>query len=118
VGIMVLGRLQCLGPIQHLKSRFGKGYHMEISTAERSVPRVKEFVESLFQGAVLEEQHAGRLKYQLPQQNMSLAAIFGALERAKAELEIEDYAVSQTTLEQVFLQMAKRQDADYTGCDD
>lgn len=41
IGIMVSGQLQCLGTVQHLKSRFGKGYHMEINTNERALPRVR-----------------------------------------------------------------------------
>jgi hypothetical protein len=40
-GIMVSGKLQCLGTIQHLKSRFGAGYHMEINASEAGVPRVR-----------------------------------------------------------------------------
>jgi len=31
VGIMVGGRLRCLGSIQHLKSRFGRGYELQAS---------------------------------------------------------------------------------------
>ena len=30
IGIMVKGRLQCIGPIQHLKSRFGTGLIVDI----------------------------------------------------------------------------------------
>ena len=30
VGIMVGGRLRCLGSIQHLKGRFGRGYQLEL----------------------------------------------------------------------------------------
>jgi ABC-type multidrug transport system ATPase subunit len=48
IGIMTQGRLQCLGSIQHLKSRFGSGYHMEINAHERHVPEVKQFVQQLF----------------------------------------------------------------------
>ena len=31
IGIMVGGRLRCLGSAQHLKSRFGMGYQTDIS---------------------------------------------------------------------------------------
>jgi len=110
VGIMVCGKLTCLGSIQHLKGRFGHGYKMEIVAAERSIRRVQKFVEKMFEGAKLEEFHAGRLKYHLPKQNMSLSAIFKAIEQHKAELEIEDYSVCQSTLEQIFLLMAQQQD--------
>jgi ABC-type multidrug transport system ATPase subunit len=30
LGIMVNGELKCIGSIQHLKSKFGKGYELEI----------------------------------------------------------------------------------------
>jgi len=33
VGIMVGGRMRCLGTIQHLKDRFGQGYLSEVRTA-------------------------------------------------------------------------------------
>jgi len=42
-------------------------------------------------------------------QTVSLARIFEAMEGARDQLEIQDYAVSQTSLEQVFLSFAKRQ---------
>ena len=35
--------------------------------------------------------------------------IFGAIERNKTSLHIEDYSVSQTTLEQVFINFARAQ---------
>ena len=35
--------------------------------------------------------------------------IFGAIERNKTALHIEDYSVSQTTLEQVFINFARAQ---------
>merc|ERR1711865_1267268 len=36
IGIMVDGRLRCLGNKQHLKEKYGKGYSMELSTADRT----------------------------------------------------------------------------------
>jgi ABC-type multidrug transport system ATPase subunit len=33
LGIMVGGRLQCLGSPQHLKSRFGQGFLVEVKVA-------------------------------------------------------------------------------------
>ena len=34
VGIIAMGRLQCLGGTQHLKSKFGGGYTIELSVGE------------------------------------------------------------------------------------
>ncbi|CAN0168144.1 unnamed protein product, partial [Discosporangium mesarthrocarpum] len=33
IGIMVGGRIRCLGSSQHLKTRFGKGYQLEVSVS-------------------------------------------------------------------------------------
>lgn len=40
---------------------------------------------------------------------MPWSRMFGVMERAKQELEVEDYSISQTTLEQIFLQFTKYQ---------
>lgn len=36
LGIMVNGELKCIGNIQHLKSRFGKGYELEVKFTSNS----------------------------------------------------------------------------------
>lgn len=41
---------------------------------------------------------------------LDLADVFRGLETNKVELEIFDYSVSQSTLEQIFLQFAKEQE--------
>ena len=52
ISIMVNGKMQCLGNPQHLKSRFGKGYNLEISTNNTLVDRekVREVVLQRFAG--------------------------------------------------------------------
>jgi hypothetical protein len=90
-------------------------YHLEIQAglkAPGSVPAVKAFVATTFPGGLLEEEHGGRLKYRLPMEGLSLSQVFGAIETKKGELAIDDYSVSQSTLEQVFLSFAKSRDAE------
>lgn len=41
------------------------------------------------------------LEYQLHNERTSLSFVFGELERNREELSIEEYSVSQTTLDQV-----------------
>ena len=68
IGIMVAGRLACLGTAQHLKSKFGLGYLLELKTADAShEAAVRDFVVTLVPGAHLTECHSGHLKYSLPQ---------------------------------------------------
>ncbi|XP_017782555.1 PREDICTED: ATP-binding cassette sub-family A member 5-like [Nicrophorus vespilloides] len=115
VGIMVKGELRCLGSTQHLKNMYGAGYTLEMKhrggdktpTNDRHT-ELKEFVNSLFPEATLQESFADRLVFSVPQQSVpSLANCFTQLEKAKTELDIEEYSFSQTTLEQVFLKFAQ-----------
>lgn len=64
-----------------------------------------ELVESLmlhrFPGIVLKERHGGLLQFQLPSRAGSLASVFSVLAAHRGPCHIEDYSVSQTTLDQV-----------------
>jgi hypothetical protein len=55
-------------------------------------------VSATFPDSLLFEEHAGQLKYRLPNPNLSLSFVFGTIERNKAQCHIQDYAVSQSTL--------------------
>jgi ATP-binding cassette subfamily A (ABC1) protein 3 len=47
----------------------------------------------------------------IPGKNIKWSEIFGILETAKSELSIEDYSISQSSLEQIFLSFTKYQRA-------
>ena len=49
----------------------------------------------------LQERHHNMLQYQIPSGVMPLANVFGCIESAQEALDIEDYSVSQTTLDNV-----------------
>lgn len=68
-----------------------------------------EFVAATFEGAVLKECHNGLLRYQLPRDSFDLAVVFQKLENGKKALGLEDYSVTQTTLEDVFCNFAQHQ---------
>ncbi|XP_066576539.1 phospholipid-transporting ATPase ABCA1 [Amia ocellicauda] len=111
MAIMVNGRFRCLGSVQHLKNRFGDGYTIILRVAGPSpnLQPVMKFIESELPGSVLKEKHRNMLQYQLPSSHTSLARIFSILSKNKNQLRIEDYSVSQTTLDQVFVNFAKDQ---------
>ena len=52
----------------------------------------------------LQERHHSMVQYQLPPATKRLADIFGALEENKERLGIQEYSVTQTTLDQVINQ--------------
>uniref|UniRef100_H2MGF6 P-type phospholipid transporter n=1 Tax=Oryzias latipes TaxID=8090 RepID=H2MGF6_ORYLA len=111
MAIMVNGRFRCLGSVQHLKNRFGDGYTIILRVAgpDPDLRPVMGFIERELPGSTLKEKHRNMLQYQLPSSLTSLARIFSLLSKNKETLCIEDYSVSQTTLDQVFVNFAKDQ---------
>uniref|UniRef100_A0A8D3C9F8 ATP-binding cassette, sub-family A (ABC1), member 4b n=1 Tax=Scophthalmus maximus TaxID=52904 RepID=A0A8D3C9F8_SCOMX len=113
LAIMVNGTFKCLGTIQHLKYKFGDGYivTMKIKAAKvglsPELEPVESFMESCFPGCVQREKHYNTLQYEIA--SSSLARIFQVVVANKERLSIEDYSVSQTTLDQVFVNFAKQQ---------
>ncbi|XP_078145249.1 phospholipid-transporting ATPase ABCA1b isoform X2 [Centroberyx gerrardi] len=119
MAIMVNGRFRCLGSVQHLKNRFGDGYTIILRVAgpDPDLVPVMKFIESELPGSTLKEKHRTMLQYQLPSSLTSLAHIFSILAKNKEMLQIEDYSVTQTTLDQVFVNFAKDQSDDYHSKD-
>ncbi|KAJ7386394.1 ATP-binding cassette sub- A member 1 [Desmophyllum pertusum] len=111
VAIMVNGQFKCLGSPQHLKNKYGDGYTvtLRVGGEDPNLEAVSEFIKSLFPGAVLKDQHHNQLEYQFPSHGLVLSQVFGHLEANRKIFDIEDYSVSQTTLDQVFINFAKNQ---------
>lgn len=63
---------------------------------------VMKYVSEHFPQAALKEKHFNILHYQLGVKENFLSKIFLSMENAKSLLNIEDYSVTQTTLDQVF----------------
>ncbi|KAM9208982.1 ATP-binding cassette sub-family A member 17-like [Dugong dugon] len=110
LAIMVQGQFKCLGSPQHLKSKFGSGYSLRAKVRadgqKAALEEFKAFVHLTFPGVVLEDEHQGMVHYHLPSHGLSWAKVFGTLERAKEKYTLDDYAVSQVSLEDIFLSFA------------
>ncbi|KAM8780116.1 phospholipid-transporting ATPase ABCA3 isoform 1-T3 [Rhynchonycteris naso] len=113
LAIMVQGQFKCLGSPQHLKSKFGSGYSLRAKVRsdgqQEALQEFKAFVDLTFPGSVLEDEHQGMVHYHLPGDDLSWAKVFGILEKAKEKYGVDDYSVSQISLEQVFLSFAHLQ---------
>ncbi|XP_054892052.1 phospholipid-transporting ATPase ABCA3 [Poeciliopsis prolifica] len=115
LAVMVNGQFKCLGSPQHLKSKFGSGYtllakvHKEDDLEDGDLQLFKDFIESTFPGSQLKDEHQGMVHYHLTDKALTWAQVFGTLEAAKEKYCIEDYCVSQISLEQVFLSFAQFQ---------
>ena len=117
LAIMVNGEFKCFGSTQHLKNKFGEGYTLSLRVKQglnrtenqTTIDNIKEFVNTTFEGAELIEEHNTTLNYSLPSQNLKYSYIFRCMEGHKDRLDILDYGVSQTTLDQLFVNFAKAQ---------
>ncbi|XP_055535484.1 phospholipid-transporting ATPase ABCA3-like [Wyeomyia smithii] len=117
LAIMVNGEFKCLGSTQHLKNKFSKGFLLTIKVKktedkqlqEKRIDDVKSFVTTKFDGAVMKEAYQDSISFHVPQTDLKWSAMFGLMESYKEQLNVEDYALGQTTLEQVFLFFTKYQ---------
>uniref|UniRef100_F7AI50 ABC transporter domain-containing protein n=1 Tax=Monodelphis domestica TaxID=13616 RepID=F7AI50_MONDO len=112
VAIMVSGKLRCIGSIQHLKSKFGKDYLLEIKVKESGqVRHLHEEILKLFPRAARQDRYSSLMVYKLPVEDVHpLSQAFSKLEAAKHTFNLEEYSLSQSTLEQVFLELSKEQE--------
>ena len=109
--IMVNGAFRCLGSLQHLKSKYGQGYSITITHAEDKAAECAEFITRTFPGSQCKESHTGYMHFECTSA-IKWSYVFAELEYNRERLGIEDYAVNQTSLEQVFLNFAKEQRVD------
>ncbi|XP_059003509.1 ABC-type organic anion transporter ABCA8-like isoform X1 [Mustela lutreola] len=114
VAIMVSGKLRCIGSIQHLKSKFGKNYllEMKVKTLAQRESLHQEILR-VFPRAARQERYSSVMVYKLPVEDVRpLAQAFFMLEKVKQSFDLEEYSLSQSTLEQVFLELSKEQELD------
>ncbi|XP_060519226.1 phospholipid-transporting ATPase ABCA3 isoform X2 [Cylas formicarius] len=119
LAIMVNGNFKCLGSTQHLKSKFAEGYTITIkikkpenSAADEhsNTEQIERFIRDNFRSAVLREKHEELLTYYVTDRDIPWSRMFGILEEGKRrDLNIEDYSLGQSSLEQVFLTFTKHQ---------
>uniref|UniRef100_A0A8D1Q405 ABC transporter domain-containing protein n=1 Tax=Sus scrofa TaxID=9823 RepID=A0A8D1Q405_PIG len=114
VAIMVSGRLRCIGSIQHLKSKFGKDYLLEMKVKTLAqVEALHREILRMFPQAARQERFSSLMVYKLPVEDVRpLSQAFFKLETVKQSFDLEEYSLSQSTLEQVFLELSKEQELD------
>ncbi|CAM4813346.1 unnamed protein product [Rotaria magnacalcarata] len=105
IGIMKSGQFICLGSLQHLKNRFGKGYAVRIKVPAERMSEFQQEMTTILPGVKIEDEQNGVLFCNAPfTSNLSL--VFGELNAKKEQNIIENYSVNQTTLEQIFVRLA------------
>ncbi|CAF0884648.1 unnamed protein product [Didymodactylos carnosus] len=124
IGIMKLGQFRCLGGLQHLKNKFGKGYGVIIKANTNDIEAFKANLRENLPGIQFDDEHNGMLFCNVPfdtkrsaninttaNSSFNLARVFQLLNQKKDLKEIESYSVTQTTLEQIFVRLAGQDNA-------
>ncbi|XP_068429142.1 uncharacterized protein abca12 [Clinocottus analis] len=108
LAIMVKGQFRCLGSLQHIKNRFGSGFTVKMYLAEAScdAKAITDFMRERFHSTYLKNQHSAMVEYHVPIAPGGVADIFDQLESNKNALQIKHFSVSQTTLDEVFINFA------------
>ncbi|XP_055613681.1 ATP-binding cassette sub-family A member 2-like [Uranotaenia lowii] len=103
--IMVAGQLRCIGFIQLLKEKYGKGFNLFLklkSIEQESDPLKQEILERL--SGELKEEHDGLLKFLMPER-VQLSTLFAQMVEIKAKYDelISTFSINETSLEDIFL---------------
>jgi len=117
IGIMVNGQLKCLGTAQHLRSRFGQGYQIDLHVArdaQKNISAVREWILESFENAIILQEIAGNLIIRVAKDELPLGEVFRFIEENRTALSITEYSVAETTLEQIFIGFAKSHKRDDT----
>eukprot|EP00917_Polyrhabdina_sp_WS-2016_P008109 GHVP01018113.1.p1 GENE.GHVP01018113.1~~GHVP01018113.1.p1 ORF type:complete len:1786 (-),score=325.54 GHVP01018113.1:757-5880(-) len=116
VGILVSGELHCLNSSLRIKNKYGSGIRLEIlasgTLTNKKQSEIELFVhQKIVSTARLIDKIASRLIFELPVGSRELGRLFKILENEREPQGIKEYALSQPTLEEVFIRFAKRQQA-------
>eukprot|EP01090_Pellita_catalonica_P008622 TRINITY_DN196_c0_g1_i1.p1 TRINITY_DN196_c0_g1~~TRINITY_DN196_c0_g1_i1.p1 ORF type:complete len:943 (+),score=171.62 TRINITY_DN196_c0_g1_i1:378-2831(+) len=110
IAIMAKGRLRCIGSSLHLKNKFGAGYTITVGVEKGHDRDVLKFFDKRLGSDVSADGEAvgGYLLFKISRNAVDAMPDFLAeLEKASKDLGIFDVQLSLTTLEEVFLAVAK-----------
>lgn len=117
IGIMVAGQFRCLGSVQHLRNKYGQGFTLMIkikremiqnaATVEDYLNEIKAFICKEIPSAVIRDFHETVITYHVTDPNVPWCKLFQVMELAKGNFLLEDYSVSDTSLEQIFIAFAQ-----------
>ncbi|PVH65817.1 hypothetical protein PAHAL_1G084300 [Panicum hallii] len=107
IGISAYGRLRCTGPSKELKAKYGGTFVFTVTAAAGEDEAVEQLVRSISPTAKRTYHIAGTQKFEMPKQGVKISEVFRAMEQAKGSLNVAAWGLVDTTLEDVFIKVAK-----------
>jgi len=122
IGIMTDGAIQCMGSNTRLKFKYGGGYHLFVNChknkrnqqqldqsqekcGEEDFKRVQQYIKNFLPQCEVKSDFNGNFVFLIPTKDLEVSKIFVHLESKKEELGISDWGISQSTLEDVFMEV-------------
>ncbi|WVZ77360.1 hypothetical protein U9M48_025238 [Paspalum notatum var. saurae] len=112
VGISADGRLRCTGTSKELKAKYGGAFVLTVTAAAGGDEAVEQLVRSISPAAKRTYHIAGTQKFAMPKQGVKISEVFRAMEEAKRSLNVVAWGLADTTLEDVFIKVAKESSCD------
>ncbi|KAG0321451.1 hypothetical protein BGZ99_003922 [Dissophora globulifera] len=113
IGIMAKGTLRCVGNQIRLKELYGRGFKITFASSPENTERASQYISSLL------PENAKRLDSFVTSESWEFETTPGLIQRLFEEIEahkhehgIDDWGLSQTSLEEVFLRIIQDEDAD------
>ena len=121
IGIMAEGKMAAIGSSLYLKHAFGRGYSLTVRPPVNADGRssLDSVVKSVVASALKKSQvqRRGRVLQEVYELPVASQKQFPALLRALKKAGVKDITVGQTTLEEVFLEVARRLSAEGSSDD-
>ncbi|KAK1311877.1 ABC transporter A family member 7 [Acorus calamus] len=107
LGIFVDGSFQCIGNPTELKGRYGGSYVFTMTTSVDEEHEVENLARQLSPNANKIYHISGTQKFEFPKHEVWIADVFRAVENAKSRFTIQAWGLANTTLEDVFIKVAR-----------
>jgi len=109
IAIMAEGELRCCGSSLFLKKRYGAGYCLTLIKIENNCDEqgIKALVKKMVPAATILSDVGAEMSFQMPiGASKQFPGLFNAMDANKSKLGIDEYGISVTTMEEVFLKVA------------
>ncbi|KAK8265793.1 hypothetical protein V6Z12_D12G202300 [Gossypium hirsutum] len=93
--------------VWQLKGRYRESYIFIITTSSSNEEEVENMVQYLSLNANKIYQISGTQKFKMPKQEVRIADVFQAVENAKSRFTVFAWGLADTTLEDVFIKVAR-----------
>ncbi|KAK8764988.1 hypothetical protein V5799_032402 [Amblyomma americanum] len=115
IAILLSGQLECIGTVDELKSKFGRGYTITIKLRQETFDD-SEYQEDLthdmkheFHGCQLDHSFQGVLEYRIATTYTTWGEMFSKMVIIQKKYRFKEFYASDTTLEQIFVSYARKQ---------